>query len=63
MKIPKQAWYLLVAFALILIIVGCTSNDNENNQANQNDNNESHLPPSIDDLDPDSPMTEAIKYV
>src|SRR5690625_1876923 len=62
MKIPKQAWYLLVAFALILIIVGCTSNDNENNQANQNDNNESHLPPSIDDLDPDSPMTEAIKY-
>ena len=62
MKILKQVWYLLAAFALILIIVGCTSNDNANNQANQNDNNDSHLPPSIDDLDPDSPMTEAIKY-
>src|SRR5690625_3496105 len=62
MKISKQVWYLLAATALILIVVGCTSNNNENNQANQNDNNDSHLPPSIDDLDPDDPMTEAIKY-
>lgn len=50
--------WLVLALLFIFIIVGCSANDDEALNENENE----HTPPSMDDLDPDDPMTEAIKY-
>lgn len=63
-----KVWFL-VAFALLLA-VGCAAQDSNSSDENANDDVETEeannsgipIPPSIDDLDPDHPLTEAIKY-
>lgn len=61
----KKVWLGLVL--LILIISGCANDNanqsNENGANNQGDNTSAeYRPPSLDDLDPEDPMTEAILY-
>lgn len=57
----KKLW--MVVAALVLIIVGCsTGNDNASNQNAENNDDSSHTPPSMDDLDPDDPETEYVEY-
>lgn len=61
----KKVWLGLVL--LILIIAGCANDNanqsNENEANNQADNTSTeYTPPSLDDLDPEDPMTEAILY-
>lgn len=70
----RKLWFLLV-FALILI-VGCTANNGNGSEQDVDDNNgvtenneeeetnEFAVPeiPSIDELDPDAPLTKSIKY-
>lgn len=58
----KRLWIGLVL--LLLVIVGCSDKKDDGN-ANGNAGGEApkeHTPPSMDDLDPDHPMTAAIKY-
>ncbi len=55
----KRFW--LVVFASLVFIIGCTANENEKEEASGEKDTE-HTPPSMEDLDPDDPMTEAIKY-
>src|SRR5699024_11037071 len=63
----KKRRFLFAFFVVLLFVVGCTANDNTNNNANGDGNgNENatgeHVPPKMEDLDPDDPMTEAIQY-
>lgn len=68
----------ILSFVLLLVLIACTSNNdlndnaNNNNGANENavNNNENdedseelaYNPPSMDDLDPNDPMTPHIQY-
>lgn len=57
----KQKRFWITVFASLFIIIGCTANDSENDETIDEETNV-HTPPSMEDLDPDDPMTEAIKY-
>lgn len=54
MKFPKRVWFI-IAF-IFIVMVACTANDSSNNEEG------AHVPPSLDDLNPDDPQTEAILY-
>lgn len=60
-KMLKQKRLWITVFASLFIIIGCTVNESENGETIDEETNE-HTPPSMEDLDPDDPMTEAIKY-
>lgn len=62
----RSFWFMLLT---IVLLFGACSNDNEQNgkdeAANNNQEDDGELaydPPSMDDLDPDDPMTEYIEY-
>lgn len=57
----KQNKLWIAAITSLLVIVGCTAAQDE--QTEQNDEGaDAHMPPSLEDLDPDDSMTESIKY-
>src|SRR5690625_4822672 len=56
----KKKWFWISVFILIFVIAGCSSNIDDNSEENAAD--DEHTPPSIEDLDPDDPATEAIQY-
>lgn len=65
----KLPWGVMLV--LILVIVACSNDDKENTtgqNAEQNNNNAgdssklAYDPPSVDELDPDDPMTAVIEY-
>ena len=61
----KKKWFWISILIIIIAIAGCSNDSNENaenEEAVEEQNNEEHTPPSMDDLDPDDPMTEAIQY-
>lgn len=62
----KRAWLLIIGVALIVVFAACSKDDGANDNNNENnDNDEEELaynPPSMDDLDPDDPMSEYIEY-
>lgn len=63
MQLSKKVWFILI-FALVVVTACSANNDNNNNNAEENSNNSetAHTPPSMNDLDPDDPQTEAIQY-
>src|SRR5699024_4816521 len=66
----KQRKFLFLLATMLLLIVGCAANDEakKENSNNGNDGNGTeeasgeHEAPKIEDLDPDDPKTETIKY-
>jgi thiosulfate dehydrogenase len=57
----KKVW--LIVAACLLVIVACSTKDNDNEEeAKQGDTETVHTPPAMEDLDPDDPATEAILY-
>lgn len=61
----KKKWFWISILIIIIAIAGCSNDSNENTENKEavvEQNNEEHTPPSMDDLDPDDPMTEAIQY-
>lgn len=66
----KTLWIVMIA--LIFVIAACSGNNKDSNKqnANQNNNNSNadnsselaYNPPSMEDLDPDDPMTPLIEY-
>lgn len=57
----KKKWLVIMAALLVMFIAAC-SDKQEEKQEGQEKAGAEHTPPSIDDLDPDHPMTEAIIY-
>lgn len=64
----KRNFIGLALLLLILIIGGCGNDTSKEQPENENGNNSNttdsadYTPPSVDDLDPEHPMTEAILY-
>lgn len=65
----KRKSLFIVMIALIFVIAACSDKNNENEQTlEQSNNNEviidglAYNPPSMEDLDPDDPMTPLIQY-
>src|SRR5690625_640040 len=56
----RKLWFIIIMS--LLIIVGCTANNEDTENAAKGDNTDEHSPPSMDNLDPDDPMTAAIQY-
>src|SRR5699024_6838501 len=52
---------VLMAALLVMLIAAC-SDKPEEKETEQEEAGGEHTPPSMDDLDPDHPMTEAILY-
>lgn len=60
----KKKWFWVSILILVLVVAGCSSNTDEasKNEASNEEQETAHTPPSMDDLDPDDPETEAIEY-
>src|SRR5699024_5330792 len=62
----KSKRFYFVFIVLMLVAVACSSNDNETAVEENEENGESeelaYEPPSMEDLDPDDPMTPIIEY-
>jgi len=61
----KNKVFWLIMIGIVLVIAACSNNDEatENNEGNGENGEElAYNPPSMDDLDPEDPMTEAIEY-
>src|SRR5690625_2240393 len=61
----KNKVFWLIMIGIVLVIAACSGNEEATENSESNGENEEELaynPPSMDDLDPDDPMTEAIEY-
>src|SRR5699024_11362394 len=66
----KQRKFLFLLATMLLLIVGCAANDEAENENSNNGNDGNgteeasgeHEAPKIEDLDPEDPKTETIKY-
>src|SRR5699024_12876925 len=59
----KKKWFWISILIIIIAIAVCSNDSNENAENEEEveeQNNEEHTQPSMDELDPDDPMTEAI---
>ncbi len=52
----------VTAFLCMIIIVACSNETQQGEDANREDGTLAYNPPSMDDLDPDDPKTAAIEY-
>src|SRR5699024_8798792 len=62
----KNKVFWLIMIGIVLVIAACSGNEEATENSESNGENEEELaynPPSMDDLDPDDPMTEAMNMV
>lgn len=60
MKTTKKIWLVLVL--LLVIAVACSEQNDSQPKEKTGETKTEHIPPSMDDLDPDDPKTAAILY-
>src|SRR5690625_770889 len=59
----KNIWFLLISLIVIGLIASCSGNNSGTPESdNEEASNTIPTPPSLDELDPDDPLTESIKY-